>query len=768
MVHSEKKQMDVNLLLKSIWQKKWLIVICILGVLVSVIIFNQLSSPIYEVRTTIIFEHSNDAMDTISPFRPLDKSIINNELEKIKSVSLVEDVIESLPEDIVNSFPVPKKKPADFNPKRYFTERIRKNISAENIVGSDVIIIKTKANSQKTAVVLAHTITEVLKKRNLNTRYQSISNVRKLIEDQLKIYEQKLRTAEENLRDCKEKGEIAYIDQESTEILKRITEAEILYNKARANRDASEKRLQYLQNKLSDDRQKLLPTITEITSPMVKQLKNELIDLEMQYTRLKVQNYAENHAKMLELKSQIDRTKQKLINETLKISRGDNIIDPLSQIQQRMEEIVSIEVEVQTHRAQEKTLEKIIKDYENELSTMPEKELTLVRLVRDKEVNDKIYTLLMEKREEARIHEAEKFGNIRVLDPPQIPEKPIWPKKLLNLILGLFFGLILGLGLAVFIEYTDNRLRTAEQIRKITDLNVVGTIPKLRKGLNATLKSYRIGRGKTNRNTLSGKLISSHNPKSVEVEAFRTLRTNLQFSGLATTTKTILITSCMPGEGKSLITANLGIAVAQLGLKTLLIDADLRKPRQHSLFNKERKPGLSNIIFAEQITPSSNQNIMDVETASHEDITNKLQPGYQNENENENSDVILDYIKTEKIIHHTQTSGLDLLSSGSIPPNPADGLALPIMRRIVNLLKKQYNVVLLDSPPINVVVDASLLSSMVDGVLLVVKSGVNTEFNISKAKELLDKANTKILGIVTNFTDEEFHYTDYYSENGHM
>lgn len=766
MIHSERKQVDFNLILHSIWQKKWLLLICILGVIISVIVFNQKSRPIYEARTTLILEHYNDVINTGSSFRPLDKSIINNEIQKLKSLSLVEDVIESLPEDIIESFHIPKKKPTDFNLKAYLRKLIRKNISVENIVGSDVIFVKAKASSPKTAKVLAQTITEVLKKRNLNARYQTISNVRKLIEDQLEIYEEQLKLTEENLRNYKEKGEITYIDQEAIEILKRITEAEVLYNKARANRNASEKRLKYLQEKISKDRQNLLPLITETTSPMVKRLKDELIDLEVQYTKLKVQNYAEDHAKMLDLKAQIDRTKQKLIDKTLKIASGEDIIDPLSQMQEMMEEIVNIEVEVQTHWAREKVLQQIIKDYENDLSTLPEKELTLARLIRDKEVNSKIYTMLMEKREQARIREAEKYGNIRVLDPPNMPEKPIWPRKFLNLAIGLFFGLILGLSLIVLLEYVDNRLKTTEQIKNIAGLNVVGTIPKLKTGMNVDFKSRKIWIDRTNRKAMIRKLILYHKPKSVEVEVFRTLRTNLQFSGLATSMKTILITSCCPGEGKSLITANLGIAIAQMGLKTLLVDADLRKPHQHSLFDKQRKPGLANIILPKQTSTNPEQKNIDVEIANNEVNPIKQQEGYHYEFVD--SDLISDEIKKEKIIQHTQTTGLDLLSSGSILSNPADILALPIMRKIINSFKKQYDVVLLDSPPINAVVDASLLSSIVDGVLLVVKSGVNTKLSILKAKELLEKSHTKILGLVTNFMEEGFDYIDYYSKNGHM
>ena len=761
MADTEKNQLALNMVLKSIWRKKWLILICIFGVTIPIVVFNQKARPVYEAKAAIIYEHYRDAMDAYTRFRPLDKTILNNEVEEIKSYSLAEDVAKSLPQDVIKSYAIPEKKSADFDRNAFFSKLVRKNILASNIVGSDVIVIKTRAETPKNAMVLAQTVIEVLKRRNLETRRQSISSVRKLIEDQLNVYETKLKIAEENLKNYKEKGAITYIAQESIEILKRITEAEVLYNKALANRDASEKRLKYLQQKLAKDRENLLSLITETTSPMVRRLKNELLELEVQYVKLKVQHYAENHPKLIELESQINQTKLKLIAETVKIKQGENIIDPLSQIQQFMREIVNLDIEVQTDRAQEKALRQIIRNYKDELKSVPEKELKIARLLRDQEVNNKIYTMLMEKREEARIHEAEKFGNVRVLDNPKMPEKSVWPKKALNLILGCFLGLIIGFGFITFSEILDNRLKTTEQIRNESDLSVVGTIPKLNNGENAPTKSSKTWLNRNNNNSAVNKLTVYHNPNSIEIEVFRTLRTNLQFLGLGNTHKSILVTSCCADEGKSLITANLGIALVQMGLKTLIIDADLRKPSLHKLFGIDREPGLTNLIMAEEVP---DQNRMSASSAVQEN--NEIQHQQDKGDVLNNSEVITDY--TSNVIQHEAATGLDFISSGIILANTPDILALPKLQTVIESLKKQYDVILFDSPPTNVIVDASLLSSAVDSVLLVVKTGVNSKLSISKVKEIFERTKTKILGIVVNFAEKEFYYTSYYSKNGHV
>lgn len=763
-----KNSLDAKLIIQLVYQKKWLILGCLLGVLIPILLVNYKSKPMYEVKTSIMYEHYQDVMENNTRFKPIDKSIINNAIEEIRSLSLASDLVLSLPGEIVNTIPVPEKRPANFDSLAYFVRIMRKKIMAESITGSDVIVIKARDKSPETAVVLAQMVTDVLIRRNLQARHQTISNVRKMIEEQLRLAEERLKAAEEALRTYKEKGDITYINEESREILKRITEAEVLYNKARTDRDAAEKRLNYLQEKLTSERKELLPLITESTSPFVKRLKDEMLELEIQYTKLKVQNYAEDHPKMQELKLQIDQTKEKLLNETLKIKQGKDLIDPLSQIQKFMEEIVNLEIEVQTFQAQEQVLEQINKEYEKELKSVPEKELILARLEREKEVNNKLYIMLTEKREEARIKEAEKFANIKVLDPPIMPDKPIWPKKLLNLILGLFFGIILSSGIIIFLEYFDTRLKTTDQVNSIANLNVVGVIPRIKKGVYAPTRPLEARMDRTGNKAMLEKLIYYHGIRSMEVEVFRKLRTNLQFSGLGTSLKSILVTSCGPGDGKSFITTNLGIALAQMSLKTILVDADLRKPRLHSLFGEERQFGLSNIIMANQVTMALNQKKLTATATGHQEIEVEAQQQHLNDFF-ENHEFLIDNMKSEKIIHPTMIPYLDLMTSGKISPDQLDILSFPALPKIIESLGKEYDVVLLDSSPVNVVVDASILGSIVDGVLLVVKTWSNTRPGVLKAIETLKTANTNLLGIVVNWAaEEEFRYNDYFSKNGHQ
>lgn len=731
-----KNTLDLEKVLQILFKRKWLIIICLIVALVPIIIYNRTTRPIYEASTTIVFEDQKGPAASINPFKvSLTKSYITNQIEEIKSRSLAQEVAAALPPGIINTFPLPENRSPNFNITNFIAGQIKKNISATPVVNSEIIVIHVNAYSSIAAKVIANTVAEMLKERNLTVRREETNNVRKIVDEQLVSFKKQLDSAEVALKNFKEQSKVTVIDREAQEIYHRITEAEVSYNQSRANLDAAKKRLDFIQNRLKKERQDLVPSITKITSPWAQKLKDQLVDLEVRYTTLKVQNYDDNHPKMIELQQQIDQTKANLKEESLKIAAGENIVDPITQIQKYMEESIALEIEIETYRAQERTLSEVIQNYKMNLSKLPDKELRLAQLLRDKEVNEKIFTMLLEKREEAKIAEAERLGNIRIIDPAQIPGSPISPRKLLNLIIGFMLGISLGVGCTFILEFMDTSVKTIDDAEAITQLSVLGTIPKIRLNAQKILVPNSNGSNGNKKSDLSVQLITHHNSKSPESEAFRTLRTNLQFSSIDSSLKTILITSSGPSEGKSVIISNLSITTAQMGLKTLLIDADLRKPTINSLFKLRREPGLINML-----TKTSTSVFQQKSTE------NRVQ---------------IDMQTTERIIHSNVIANLDILTSGTIPPNPSEILASKAMHEIVENLKPKYDVVFIDSPPINVVTDAGILGNLLDGVVLVLKSGSTNKKEIVRAKELLNKSRGKILGLIINYATARDGYSNY-------
>ena len=771
------EQINLNNALRTIEQKKWLIFFCLLGVLSPIIVFNRYSHPLYKADTSIVFEEQNYSAAINPPETPSNKGFINNQIEKIKSRSLSEEVVKTLPINVIKTFPLPKEPGLNFNKKEYIATKIQDGISANAVANSDVIKIEVEAYSPMAAKIIANTIANVLIRSNVEVRMEGTGTTKKFIEEQLVTFKNQLDNSELALKNFKEQNKVTIINKEVEEIFKRITEAEILYNQNKTNLDAAEQRLSFIQNKLALERKNLVPSITMVTSPWVQQLKKQLVELEVQYTILRVQNYDESHPKLQKLKEEIEQTKDNLKLESLKIASGESIVDPLSQIQKFMEESIALEIQLQTYRAQDKALKDILNNYKRNLNTLPAKETQLAQLSRDKEVNERIYIMLLQKREEAKIANAERLASIRIIDPAKLPTKPVKPRKALNVIVGIILGLVTGIGFAFLSEYLDNSLKSIEEAERVTELSILGTIPKISTGMKKGIaKNFKKKRAKQSVAMISN-LVTIFIPKSPESQAFRTLRTNLQLSRIASSLKTILLTSANPREGKSLIAANLSITTAQMGQKTLLIDADLKRPTLHLLFQRKREPGLINILCSkDNLTYNANDsksrvesknmfNSFDIEGGDQENQTG-ADLKYVLKIRNSVNTINPQHAKLKSsikdAIYSTGVTNLDLITSGSIPNNPSEVFVSKAMKNIIIELRNHYDIIFIDTLPVNIFTDAALLSSIVDGSILIAKAGTSSVKEILEARDLLLKAQSKIIGLVVNYMDANTNHSKYY------
>ena len=604
-----------------------------------------------------------------------------------------------------------------------------KSISAVPVRDADVINIKVTSTSPAAAMVIANLVTKVLQEGSMEVKRSEISNVRRYIEDQLKIVESKLELAEENLKNYKEKEKVTILSQESYEILRRVTEAEVLYNRALSEAGSIGEQLRYIEGEITKQRSDVISSVTQITSPYINRLKSNLMELELQLTDLELKNYDENHPKIQELKRKIFETKENLTGEVLKIAEGENLIDPVSQIRTHLQKQILLRAEFVTYQAKAKDLKEIIKNYNIELSHLPEKELNVARLERDRTVNNEIYMMLLKKMEEARIMEEGRIGNIRVIDKAILPQIPIAPRRAMNIIIGLIVGIVLGIGMAVFLESMDVSLKDIGDIEAKTGLPVLAAIP-LMGSKGGGYGGYSRSRSKSSKKTPASKegttakvskiaenLVTYSNPKSAIAETYRSLRTSLQFSGVDKPVKSVIITSGNPGEGKSTTVANLAIATAQMGLKTLIVDADLRKPIQHNLFGFKKEPGLI--------------------------------------------DALADGRLQDDLLRKTEVDNLWLLTCGTIPPNPSELLGSKAMKNLQQNLLEEFDHIFYDTPPVIAVTDAVVLSTIVDSLALIIKFGSTTAQSVNHATNLLKQVNTKVSGVILNFVDIQSRYGSY-------
>jgi capsular exopolysaccharide synthesis family protein len=320
-------------------------------------------------------------------------------------------------------------------------------------------------------------------------------------------------------------------------------------------------------------------------------------------------------------------------------------------------------------------------------------------------------------------------NNISVIEIAIPSETAVSPRRLMTVSLALLLSTVFGMGLALFLEYLDDTIRSVEEIESYLQLPALAAIPTV--DSMPKRKLLLVGSGDTDEEPPGSPLLISADPRSALAEAYRHLRTSILLSSAGHAPRMLLITSSLPAEGKTTTATNTAISLAQTGAKVLIIDADMRRPRLHSIFNMENKAGLSNLL-ANELTDA------------------------------EVDDAIL-YDKTTRV---------HVMPSGPIPPNPAELIGSEQMALLLEMLRGKFTHVVLDSPPIASFTDGVLIASMVDGVILVVNAGVSSRQVVRKSRLLLNEIGAKVFGVVLNNVnlntkDNYYYYQSYYHKGGY-
>jgi capsular exopolysaccharide synthesis family protein len=330
-----------------------------------------------------------------------------------------------------------------------------------------------------------------------------------------------------------------------------------------------------------------------------------------------------------------------------------------------------------------------------------------------------------------RANDVEAVGtdnNISVADFATPPETPIAPRRLTTVLAALFLSTLFGMGLALFLEYLDDTIRTTEEVESFLQLPALAVIPTID---SMTKRRLLLVGANDEESRGNSELLIHMDSRSSLAEAYRQLRTSILLSTAGHAPKSLLITSSLPAEGKTTTAVNTAISLAQTGAKVLIIDADMRRPRLHSVFNISNASGLSTLLSSE---------------LSNDDILSAVQ--YDND------------------------SNLNLLPSGPVPPNPAELIGSTQMAELLKILQNKFTHVVVDSPPIASFTDGVLIASMVDGVILVVHSGKSSRQVVRRSRQLLQDIGAKIFGVVLNNVnlrsqDNSYYYQSYYHRDSY-
>lgn len=319
-------------------------------------------------------------------------------------------------------------------------------------------------------------------------------------------------------------------------------------------------------------------------------------------------------------------------------------------------------------------------------------------------------------------------NNIHVVDYAIAPDEPVGPKRLMGVLAALLLSLAFGAGLALFLEYLDDTVRSTDDVENLLRLPALAVIPSVEGGKGRRLLAPAGGTPDTNGNIARSELLLNTDTRSSLAEAYRQLRTSVLLSTAGHAPKTLLVTSSVPSEGKTTTAVNTAISLSQTGARVLVIDADMRRPRLHSIFGIENKQGLSTILSS-----------------------------------NLTEDEVLG------IINPYDDGKLFLMTSGPVPPNPAELVGSEQMRRLLTMLENNFTHIVIDSPPVASFTDGVLISSIVDGVLLVVHAGKSSRGIVRRSRQLLQDVGAKIFGVVLNNAklnsqDGYYYYQSYYHQ----
>ncbi len=717
-------------------RKKWIVITCFAVVVLATGIATYLATPVYEATTSILIEEAQsgggEALFTELAGLPRN-SEIPSQIEIIKSRTIAEEVVRDLkydtkvfdlsrdlsvdveglevPEDLLDeeievefdddkggftvsvdgepigtgvagtpfrsdtgvSFELkgvssPAKGASFKLMKVSFYKAVKDlqdRVTVSPVRNTNVVYIKVQESDPARAADIANSIVRHYIKQDISRRSKEATYMIKFVKKQIEPTQKKLENALEALAAHKRRSKVVDLKEGTKNLIGTIGDLE----KKKVDLEIKEEQVRYLrdavQREITDTSTLNLAVLDD---PVVQSMISSLAMLENDRKSL-LAEYTERHPQVVALSAEINEIKRRINSSIF------NILDSL--------------------RNEKESLSREIARLRAELKVLPEEEKRLAGLVLNKEVLSNINAFLFQKLNEATITQASTISSIQVVDPAIVPDVPIKPNKKRNILLAVVAGLMSGIGLAFFFDYLDSSIKTPRDVENRLGLPIFGHIP-----LAPEEKSSRRSNGSVSA------LVTVESTKSITAESFRSLRTNLQFAVLERRGKVFHFTSAIQGEGKSTITANLGITLALMGSRTLIIDLDLRKPRVHRIFNISKEPGITHLL------------------AGRSDFN--------------------------EIMRASEIEHLYMIPAGIIPPNPSELLSKQELGNFLEKARQEFDYVLIDSPPVLPVTDAQLLGRLADASFIIIKLGETSFHAVEHAIKQLRSVNVNVAGTIIN------------------
>ena len=696
------KEGDIKRYIKIIKRRLWIVLGVIGGAIILSVIYIIFSPPLYTSSSSFMIGR----LESLFADRYLRISMeeeITNHLYLIKTEPVVQKAAyDFTPEEIEKM---------EFDSATQVFSRIKSDLNSGRInIGVEgesriIKIVVSETNPYRSSLI-ANKLATAYRDFNSEINRGEAFSTRTFIESQLEKVTDDLKKAEEALKSFKEGHGIIGVSEEIRNFVEQMGVMETEYRRARLDAQTLRQELESVRSMLTERQQALLSEASETSYQIFDNLKSQLAGLERERADLMIRGHGASDEKIISIENSINKIRRQMSDMFRNLLQEGSVIDPLEDVRDLLQKSLTLKVNYTVAKTKEDALEGVLSTYQNELKEMPKRDLQLARLERERTANEKLYLMLMEKKQQSQIEEASELGNIAIISLAKTPSSQNISSKLKNCIIFLFLGIFIAIGAAFVADYMDSAIKDSEEVIGLSGLTKLASIPLISENENSI------------------PIIVDDNYNLYMGEAIRRLRTNIKLSKVDKPPSLLLVTSPDVGSGKSIVAINLAISFASSGDKVLLVDADLRRPAIEEYLKIQASKGITELLNGDDNTE------------------------------------ILTYSNIDA------TFFIDILPSGKLPENPSELLDSDKMKELISEWKRYYDIVIFDSPPLLMASDGFILGSMVDKTLLVVAYRETTRAMISQTITQLNQLDISTLGFVINKVplEVESAYYGYYKD----